>query len=140
MDEESFYNGYAAGVSLHSHMRANQLFPSVIASMSVTGIAADFDWFADLSGVETLTLLSADFTGQVFASYSYDGQRYTDAVPLPDLLSVNPDTLFSGVNPRKPFLWFRFRLADDDADLSSFKVCGVFTRDIPWKQEVGGNV
>ena len=38
---------YLAGVSLHGHLRDPQLLPSVVASMSVTGIAADFDWFAE---------------------------------------------------------------------------------------------
>ena len=127
MDYESWMQGYLAGVSLHCHLRTPQLFPSVVASMSVTGIAADFDWFADLSGVEALTLLTADYTGDVTASYSYNGKKYTDAVPMSGLLRLNPATLFRGSR-----LWFRFHLADEAADLTAFTLWGVFSRDISW--------
>lgn len=132
MDYESWIQGYLAGVSLHCHLRTPQLPPSVVASMSVTGIAADFDWFADLSGVETLTLLTADYIGDVTASYSYNGTTYTDAVSMAELLRVNPATLFRGCNPDAPRLWFRFHLADEAADLTAFTLWGVFARDIPW--------
>ena len=92
--------------------------------MSVTGIAADFDWFADLSGVEALTLLTAEYAGNVTAAYSYDGAEYTEAVPMTELLRVNPATLFHGANPDAPRLWFRFHLADDNADLTAFTLWG----------------
>ena len=132
MDYESWMQGYLAGVSLHCHLRDPQLSPRVVASMSVTGIAADFDWFADLSGVETLTLLTADYIGDVTASYSYNGKKYTDAVPMSGLLRLHPATLFRSCNPNAPRLWFRFHLADEAADLTTFTLWGVFTRDIPW--------
>lgn len=131
MDNESWLQGYIAGVALHSHLRIPQLRPSVIASMSVTGIAADFDWFADLSGVKALTLLTAEYIGDVTAAYSYDGRTYTQAAPMAELLRVNPALLFRGCNPDAPRLWFRFHLADNDADLTTFTLWGVFTRDIP---------
>ena len=92
--------------------------------MSVTGIAADFDWFADLSGVEALTLLTADYTGDVTVAYSYNGEKYADAVPMAGLLRLNPATLFRGCNPNAPRLWFRFHLADDAADLTTFTLWG----------------
>lgn len=133
MDYESWIQGYFTGVSLHHHLRIPQLSPSVVASMSVTGIAADFDWFADLSGVETLTMLTAEYTGDVTAAYSYNGTRYTQAIPMAELLNVNPETLFRGCNPDAPRLWFRFHLTDEAADLTTFTLWGVFTRDIPWR-------
>lgn len=131
MDKESWIQGYITGVALHSHLRIPQLRPSVIASMSVTGIAADFDWFADLSGVEALTLLTAEYIGDVTVAYSYNGTKYTQAVPMAELLNVNPATLFHNCNQNEPRLWFRFSLADETADLTSFTLWGVFTRDIP---------
>ena len=124
MDEESWIQGYFAGVALHSHLRTPQQYPSVIASMSATGIAADMDWFADLSGVAALTALSADFTGNVSAAYSYDGASYTIPVLLSELLRVNPATLFGGVRPDKRRLWFRFHLSNAEADLTNFTLWG----------------
>ena len=126
MDEESWTQGYITGVRLHANLRTPQSFPVPIASMSVTGIAADLDWFADLSGVGALTKLSAEYSGAVSASYSYDGRSYTEPVPLPDLLRVNPARIFQGVRPDAPSLRFRFRLADDNADLSGFTLWGAF--------------
>ena len=132
MDEESWTQGYFTGVRLHRGLRTPQIFPVAIASMSVTGIAANLDWFADLSGVGALTKLSAEYSGAVSASYSYDGRTYTESVPLAELLAVNPARLFAGVRPDAPSLRFRFRLADDDdADLKSFTLWGVFARDFP---------
>ena len=119
MDAESWIQGYFAGVALHHHVRTPGARPSVIARMSATGIAADLEWFADLSGVAALTALSAEFVGDVSASYSHDGASYTNPVPLAELLRVNPVSLFRGVR-----LWFRFRLADD-ADLSEFALWGI---------------
>ena len=131
MDEESWTQGYLTGVRLHGNVRTPQLFPTAIASMSVTGIAADLDWFADLSGVGALTKLSADYSGAVSASYSYDGHAYTEPVPLAQLLAMNPARIFQGVRPDAPSLRFRFRLADDAADLRSFTLWGIFSRDLP---------
>ena len=131
MDEESRTQGYLTGVALHANLRTPQLFPAAIASVSATGIAADLDWFADLSGVGALTKLSADYAGAVYASYSYDGRVYTQAVPLAQLLAANPARIFAGVRPAAPSLYFRFRLADDEADLKSFTLWGVFARDLP---------
>ena len=131
MDEESWTQGYLTGVKLHADLRTPQLFPVEIASMSVTGIAADLNWYADLSGVGALTKLSADYSGAVSASYSYDGNDYTTPVPLPELLNVNPALIFAGVRRDAPSLRFRFRLADDSADLKSFTLWGVFARDLP---------
>ena len=122
MDGESWLQGYFTGISLHCRLRVPYTRPSVIASMSVTGIAADFDWFADLSGVDTLTFMTAEYTGDVTAAYSRDGKRYTSPVALSELLAVNPATLFRGDTR----LWFRFHLADDAADLTSFTLWGVF--------------
>lgn len=110
------------------------MYPSVIASMSVTGIAADFNWFADLSGVETLTLLTAEYTGDVTVAYSYNGTEYTEPVPMEELLNVNPTMLFRGCDSNTPRLWFQFHLADNSADLTTFTLWGVFARDI----EAGG--
>ena len=125
MDAESWIQGYFAGVALHNHLRTPQLCPSVIASMSATGIAAEMDWFADLSGVAALTAMSAEYTGNVSGSYSYNGTSYTDPVALPELLRVNPFSLFRGVRPGTRRLWFRFRLADDAADLTNFTLWGI---------------
>ncbi|MBQ9521296.1 MAG: hypothetical protein IJR72_01830 [Oscillospiraceae bacterium] len=124
MDAESWIQGYFTGVALHNHLRTPQAHPSVIASMSATGIAADLEWFADLSGVAALTALSAEFTGNVSASYSSDGVSYTNPVPLPELLRVNPSALSGGTR-----LWFRFHLADDAADLTNFTLWGVFSNE-----------
>ena len=131
MDEESWTQGYLTGVRLHANLRTPRIFPVPIASMSATGIAANLDWYADLSGVGALTKLSADYSGAVSASYSYDGRAYTDPVPLPELLNVNPARIFQGVRRDAPSLRFRFRLADDDADLQSFTLWGVLSRDLP---------
>ena len=124
MDEESWIQGYFAGVALHNHLRTPQLCPSVIASMSATGIAADMEWFADLSGVAALTALNAEFTGNVSASYSYDGASYTNPVPLSELLRVNPAALFGGVRPDTRRLWFRFHLSNAEANLTNFTLLG----------------
>ena len=128
MDQQSWLCGYLTGVSLHQHLHAPGVSPTVVASMSVTGIAADMDWFADLSGVAALTAVRADYVGDVTASYSRDGRTYSPPTPLPELLAVNPAKLFAGAAA----LWFRFRLADDAADLSSFTLLGVMERDLPW--------
>ena len=125
MDEESWIQGYFAGVALHSHLRMPQLYPSVIASMSATGIAADMDWFADLSGVASLTALTADYTGNVSAAYSYDGASYTIPVPMAELLRVNPVALFHGTRPDTRRLWFRFHLSNAEANLTNFTLWGV---------------
>lgn len=129
MDEESWIQGYFTGVTLHNHLRTPQLYPSVIASMSTTGIAADMDWFADLSGVEILTALSAEFTGNVSAAYSYDGTSYTIPVPLSELLRVNPVALFRGVRSDKRRLWFHFHLSNAEADLTNFTLWGFPRKD-----------
>ena len=113
--------GYMTGVALHRHLRIPQLFPTVIASMSVTGIAADFEWFADLSGVAAITFADAAYAGDVSVSYSLDdGASYSEPVPMPQLLSANPSALFGGA----PSLRFRFHLADDNADLTEFTLWG----------------
>ena len=128
MDSENWFKGYETGVMLHNHMRDGVPVPltsAALASMSVTGIAADMEWYADLSGVRALTLLSASYSGDVTAAYSYDGHTYTAYMPMAELLAVNPTQLFSGVNPRKPLLYFRFHLADTDADLTAFQLYGV---------------
>lgn len=130
MDKESWTRGYLTGVRLHANLRTPQIYPEAIASMSVTGIASDFEWFADLSGVRALTMLSADWSGAVSASYSYDGRSYTVPVPLPELLAANPARIFRGVRRDAPSLRFRFRLADDAADLRSFTLWGVFASDL----------
>ena len=131
MDNESRLRGYLTGAALHRNLRAPQISPVPIASMSATGIAADLEWFADLSGVAALTKISAEYAGAVYASYSYDGRNYTPPAPLPELLRTNPARLFAGVRRDAPSLRFRFRLADDAADLSSFTLWGVFARDLP---------
>ncbi|MBQ6205452.1 MAG: hypothetical protein IJK52_00050 [Oscillospiraceae bacterium] len=131
MDEESWTQGYLTGVRLHAHLRTPQIFPVPIASMSATGVAADLEWYADLSGVGALTKLSAEYSGAVSASYSYDGRAYTDPVPLGELLRVNPALIFAGVRADAPSLRFRFRLADDAADLQSFTLWGVSSQDLP---------
>lgn len=127
MDSKSWLCGYLTGVSLHGHLRTPQIRPSPVASMSVTGIAADLDWYADLSGAAILTALSADYVGNVDVSHSYDGRTYSDPIPLPELLAMNPAKLFAGASA----LWFRFHLADDNADLSGFTLWGVFARNLP---------
>lgn len=124
MDAQSWTVGYLTGAALHSRVRIPQLFPNVIAALSATGIAADLDWRAELSGVAAITMLSAEYVGDVEASYSYDGRRYTEAVPMAELLAANPDALFHGRNPANPSLHFRFHLADDAADLKSFTLWG----------------
>lgn len=128
MDYESWVQGYVTGARLHGNLRTPQLFSVPIASMAVTGVAADLTWFADLNGVAALTRLTAEYVGDVSASYSRDGATYSDFVPLPDLLSVHPAT-FAGASR----LWFRFRLNDESADLISFTLWGAFARDIPWE-------
>lgn len=136
MDYESWFKGYETGVMLHNHLRGGAvsadgtpLSSVAVASMSVTGIAADLEWFADLSGVRTLTRLRASYSGNVTASYSYDGSRFTNPVPMAELLGVNPAALFAGLNPRKPLLYFRFHLADADADLTAFRMYGVLEQE-----------
>lgn len=125
MDYESWMTGYMTGVALHRHLRIPQLFPTVIASMSVTGIAADFEWFADLSGVAAITRVGAAYVGDVTVSHSFDnGASYSEPVPMAQLLSANPSELFRGLNPDAPFLRFRFHLADDAADLTAFQIWG----------------
>ncbi len=131
MDEESWTQGYITGVRLHANLRTPQIFPVPIASMSATGVAADLEWYADLSGVGALTKLSAEYSGAVSAAYSYDGRSYTDSAPLSELLSANPARIFQGVRPDAPSLRFRFRLADAAADLQSFTLWGVFSQDLP---------
>lgn len=129
MDSENWFKGYETGVMLHNHMRGGvpvTMTSNPLASMSATGIAADMEWHADLSGVDALTLLNASYTGNVTAAYSYDGQTYTAFMPMAELLAVNPTQLFSGVNPSYPFLYFRFHLADNAADLSAFNLYGSF--------------
>ena len=128
MDNQSWLCGYLTGVRLHGHLHAFGMRPSVVASMSVTGIAADFDWYADLSGVAALTAVSAEYAGDVSVSYSRDGGAYSAPTALPELLAVNPAKLFAGAAS----LWFRFHLADDNADLSSFTLLGVLERDLPF--------
>ena len=124
MDYESWMKGYLTGVALHRHLRIPQLFPTVIASMSVTGIAADFAWFADLSGA-VVTRVSAAYVGDVTGSYSLNnGASYSEPVPMAELLSANPGELFRGLTPAAPFLRFRFHLADDAADLTEFTLWG----------------
>lgn len=120
MDWESYLQGYLTGVALHSHVRPTGDRPSVIAALSVTGIAADFEWYADLSGVDAITLVTADYVGSVYVSYSLDGVTYADPVAMEDLLSANPATLYAGASS----LRFRFRLADDAADLTAFTLYG----------------
>ena len=88
--------------------------------MSVTGIAADFEWFADLSGA-AVTRVSAAYIGDVTVSYSLDnGASYSEPVPMAQLLAANPGELFRGA----PFLRFRFHLANDAADLTAFQIWG----------------
>lgn len=141
MDYESWLKGYETGVMLHNHLRdgagaissdgiplSSVLVASVfvtLASMSVTGIAADLECLADLSGVETLTLLTADYSGNVTACYGYYEDDFTEPVPMAELLAVNPAILFSGVDPSEPLLYFRFHLADANANLNSFQLYGV---------------
>ena len=84
-----------------------------------------------IAGVAALTKLSAEYAGNVSVSYSYDGRDYSPPAPLAELLDMNPARLFAGVRQDAPSLRFRFRLADDGADLSSFTLWGVFARDLP---------
>lgn len=124
MDAESWIQGYFTGVALHNHLRVPQLRPSVIASMSATGMTGELNWFADLSGVMALTVLNAEFTGNVSASYSYDGATYTNPVPLSELLRVNPLVLSNGVRADTRRLWFRFHITAN-ANLKKFTLWGI---------------
>lgn len=124
MDYESFMQGYLTGVALHSHMRPVGDRPSVIAALSVTGIAADFEWYADLSNVLAITLITASYVGSVSVRHSFDGETYTEPVAMEELLEANPSILFADVRPDAPSLRFRFHLADDAADLTAFTLYG----------------
>ena len=128
MDYESWAQGYVTGTRLHGNLRTPQLFSVPIASLSATGVAADLEWFADLNGVAAITRLTAEYVGDVSASYSRDGITNSTPVPLPDLLAVHPSAFADA-----PRLWFRFHLNDESADLTSFTVWGAFARDIPWE-------
>ena len=123
MDGESWLAGYFTGISLHCRLRVPYTRPSLIARMSVTGIAADCDWFADLSGVDALTFMTAEYAGDVTAAYSRDGRSYTAPAPMEEFLRANPAKLFHGYAR----IWFRFHLADDAADLTQFTLWGVLT-------------
>lgn len=117
MDNESWMRGYLTGVALHCHVRSPQMRPVPIASMSVTGVAADLEWFADLSGA-AITKLSADYEGDVSASWSFDGVTYTEPIPMAELLGMNHAALSA------PSLWFRFHCADDAANLTGLILWG----------------
>lgn len=113
MDAESWIQGYFAGVALHNHLRTPQVRPSAVATMSATGITGELNWLADLSGVAALTLLTAEYTGTVTVSYSYDNLNYAESATMAEFLNANPASLFSGCNPDTPRIWFRFRLSDN---------------------------
>ena len=123
MDNESWAQGYFTGVALHAHLRAPRLFPAPLASVSATGAADNLEWFADLSGAEAITMFSAEYAGDVLASYSFDGRSYTTPAPLSELLAANPDALFQRLNPDAPSIRFRFRCVGG-ADLASFSIWG----------------
>ena len=126
MDSESWLKGYETGVMLHNHMRdGTPIDAPPLASVSVTSVISDLQWFADLSGVLTLTNMKADYSGNVTASYSYDGVDFTEPVSMAELLAVNPAILFSGLDPSEPYLYFRFHLADANANLTAFQIYGI---------------
>lgn len=135
MDEESWILGYLTGVGLHSKLRTPQIFPSVIASLSVSDADGDIDWFVDLSGAESLTKITVDYVGNVTASYSYDGQSYTNPVPVAELLAVNPAQLFEALPSDAPYLYFRFHLVGRRAGFSGAALWGVLSENIPWNAD-----
>ena len=75
---------------------------------------------ADLSDETVLGIkaLNAEYTGDVTVQYSYDGEAYTDEVPMADFLLMDLDVLFAGLSESKT-ITFRFWLAGD-ATLTTF--------------------
>lgn len=60
----------------------------------------------------------AEYKGDVTVQYSYDGEVYTDEVPMADFLLMDLDVLFAGLLETKT-ITFRFWLAGD-ATLTTF--------------------
>ena len=75
---------------------------------------------ADLSDETVLGIkaLNAEYTGDVTVQYSYDGEAYTDEVPMADFLLMDLEVLFAGLSESKT-ITFRFWLAGD-ATLTTF--------------------
>ena len=75
---------------------------------------------ADLSDETVLGIkaLNAEYKGDVTVQYSYDGEVYTDEVPMADFLLMDLDVLFAGLLETKT-ITFRFWLAGD-ATLTTF--------------------
>ena len=75
---------------------------------------------ADLSDETVLGIkaLNAEYTGDVTVQYSYDGENYTDEVPMAAFLLMDLDVLFAELSETKT-ITFRFWLAGD-ATLTTF--------------------
>ena len=75
---------------------------------------------ADLSDSTVLGIkaLNADYTGTVTAQHSFDGENFTDEVPMADFLMSDLELLYSGLTESK-IITFRFWLSGD-ATLKTF--------------------
>lgn len=75
---------------------------------------------ADLSDGTVLGIksLNAEYTGTVTEQHSFDGETFTDEIPIADFLTTDLDTLYAGLTESKT-ITFRFWLAGD-ATLTTF--------------------
>ena len=69
---------------------------------------------ADLSDGTVLGIkaLNADYTGNVTEQHSFDGENFTDEIPMADFLTSDLDALYSGLTESKT-ITFRFWLSGD---------------------------
>lgn len=120
MDYGSWMAGYLTGTALHGNLRFAAGFSPVIAAVSVTGLASDVTWWADMTGVGAVTYITAQSEGTVTAAWSRDGETYTEPEPIETLLRRNPGTIYDGSGGA---LYFRFHLGDG-ARLWDFTLLG----------------
>ncbi len=75
---------------------------------------------ADLSDETVLGIkaLNAEYSGDVTAQYSYDGENFTDEIHIADFLTSDLDALYAGLTDTKS-ITFRFWLSGD-ASLKTF--------------------
>ena len=75
---------------------------------------------ADLSDGTVLGIkaLNADYSGNVTEQHSFDGENFTDVIPMDDFLKSNTDDLYAGLTENKT-ITFRFWLSGD-ATLKTF--------------------
>lgn len=75
---------------------------------------------ADLSDGTVLGIkaLNAEYSGEVSEQHSYDGETFTDEIPMDDFLTCDMDALYAGLTEEK-HITFRFWLKQD-ATLTTF--------------------